>query len=167
MIHFHATQKLLNTSRIDPLLYVSEPAPGQQLHDWYVALCGSGFAGKMLLLYVHEPSLVTVVVKGKTLASTINDFRKQLELLLNRHGFPSEFIAKEMLLSSDYIIGKTNNKSMLGHINQMILQVTSFNLRYTSYSEIDTTAHEDIFTDWLYKNKGNKDYQTPLGFWKK
>ncbi len=165
MLHFHATQKLLNTSRIKPVLYVSEPAPGQHLHNWYAVLCRSGFTGKMLLLYIHQPSLLTVVVKGKTIASTIDKFRDQLKHLLHRHGFPTKFIENEMLYASDYMVGKTNSKSMLAHINQMILQVTSYNLHFADYDQIDTAAHEDIFMDWLYKSKGQKDYQTPQKHW--
>jgi len=57
MLHFQATKKLLNTSRIEAVLYQSEPGAGQQLHNWYVVLCGSGFPGKLLLLYVHNPLL--------------------------------------------------------------------------------------------------------------
>lgn len=167
MLHFHATNKLLNTSRIDLVLYLSEPDAGQQLHNWYVALCGSGFTGRLLMLYVHEPSLLTVVVKGKTIASTINNFRNQLNQLLLRHEFPLAFIEKEMSYTNDYVVGKTSNKSILAHINQMILQVTTFNLRYASYHEIDTTIHEDIFMDWLYKSKGQKGYQTAFGYWMK
>lgn len=167
MLHFHATQKLLNTSRIKPVLYVSEPSPDQRLHNWYAGLCGSGFPGKMLLLYIHEPSLLTVVVKGKTIASTIDNFRKQLEQLLYRQEFPKTFIEKEMQYGADYIVSKTSNKSMLSHINQMVLQVTTYNLRYASYDDIDTIVHEDILMDWLYKSKGQKDYRTPLKYWMK
>jgi hypothetical protein len=167
MLHFHATQKLLNTSRIKPVLYVSEPSPGQRLHNWYVVLCGSGFTGKMLLLYIHEPSLLTVVVKGKTIASTIDNFRIQLKELLHRHGFPKTFIETEMQYAADYIVGKTSSKSMLAHINQMVLQVTTYNLRYAGYDEVDIRVHEDIFMDWLYKRKEEKDYQTPLTYWMK
>jgi len=167
MLHFQATKKLLNTSRIESVLYQSEPAAGQQLHNWYVVLCGSGFPGKLLLLYVHEPSLLTVLVKGKTIASTIDNFRNQLKQLLLRHEFPQAFIEKEMSYTNDYVIGKTSNKSMLAHINQMILQVTTFNMRYASYHEIDTAVHEDLFMDWFYKSKGQKGYQTALGYWMK
>lgn len=167
MLHFHATKKLLNTCGIDPVLYLSEPAAGQQLHNWYAVLCGSGFPGKMLLLYVHEPSLLTVVVKGRTIASTIDNFRKQLKQLLLRHEFPLAFIGKEMLYADEYIIGKTCNKSMLAHINQMVVQVTTYNLRYASFDEIDTTIHEDTFMDWFYKSKGQKGYKTALEYWMK
>jgi hypothetical protein len=167
MFHFHATQKLLNTSRIKPVLHISQAAPDQRMHNWYVVMCGSGFAGKMLLLYVHEPSLLTVVVKGKTIATTIAAFRHQLEQLLHRHNFPSNFIATEMSHGSDYVISKTSNKSMLARINQMVYQVTSYNYRYFSYDDIDTTKYEDIFMGWLHTSKGHKGYHTPLEYWMK
>lgn len=167
MLHFQATQKLLNTCQIDPVLYQSEPAPGQQLHHWYVVLCGSGFPGKMLMMYIHEPSLLTVMVKGKTIASTVDSFRQQLKQLLIRQEFPPAFIEKEMSFTGDYIIGKTSNRSMLAHINQMILQVTTFNLRYERYQDIDTNVHEDLFMDWMYRSKGEKGYRTALFYWMK
>ena len=72
-----------------------------------------------------------------------------------------------MLHGADYIIGKTSNKSMLAHINQMVLHITTYNLRYGSYDDIATTVHEDIFMDWFYKSKGQKDYRTPLQYWMK
>ena len=147
------------------MFYLSEPAPGQQLHNWCVVLCGSSFPGKLLLLYVHEPSLLTVMVKGKTIASTIDNFRNQLKQLLLRHEFPRSFVEKEMSYTNDYVIGKTSNKSMLAHINQMTLQVKTFNLRYASYDEINTAVHEDIFMDWLYTSKGQKGYKTVLEYW--
>jgi hypothetical protein len=165
MFHFHATQKLLNTCRIKPVLHISQAAPDQRMHNWYVVMCGSGFTGKMLLLYVHEPSLLTVVVKGKTIATTIAAFRQQLEQLLYRYNFPPNFIETEMSLGTDYVVSKTSNKSMLAHINQMVLQVTHYNYRYPSYDDIETTVHEDIFMDWLYKSKGQKGYHTPLEYW--
>ena len=117
--------------------------------------------------FIHEPSLLTVMVKGKTIVSTIDNFRNQLVQLLYRHNFPKAFIEKEMLYTGDYIIGKTSNKSMLAHINQMILQVTTYNLRYADYDEIDTSVHKDIFMEWIYKSKGQKDYRTPLSYWMK
>lgn len=149
------------------MLHISQAAPDQRMHNWYVVICGSGFAGKMLLLYVHEPSLLTVVVKGKTIATTIAAFRHQLEQLLHRHNFPSNFIATEMSHGSDYVISKTSNKSMLARINQMVYQVTSYNYRYSSYDEIDTTKYEDIFMGWLHTSKGHKGYHTPLEYWMK
>lgn len=167
MLHFHATQKLLNTSRIKPVLYVSEPSSGQRLHNWYVTLCGSGFAGKMLMLYVHEPSLLTVVVKGKSIATTIENFRSQLRLLLYRHEFPQTFIEKEMTYLDDFIVGKTMSRSMLGHINQMVEQVAAYNLRYLGYNEIDVTVHEDIFMEWFHKSKLQRKYTTPREYWSK
>jgi hypothetical protein len=66
MIIFHAVQKLLNTSRIKPVLFVSHPNEGQQLHSWYARLLSTGLPGKLLVIYVHEPSLMTIVCKGKS-----------------------------------------------------------------------------------------------------
>ena len=69
-IIIHAVQKLLNTSRLKAAQYVSEGAKDQLLHRWYARLVSTGFPGKLLVMYVHEPSLLTVVCRGKTIGGT-------------------------------------------------------------------------------------------------
>ncbi|HKZ66783.1 MAG TPA: hypothetical protein VJ111_10525 [Chitinophagaceae bacterium] len=55
MLIIHAVQKLLYTSRIKASLYVTQPGDGQLLHSWYARLLPSGFPGKLLVMYVHDP----------------------------------------------------------------------------------------------------------------
>jgi hypothetical protein len=38
MIIIHGVQKLLNTSRLKPALYISEASENQHLHSWYARL---------------------------------------------------------------------------------------------------------------------------------
>jgi hypothetical protein len=93
MIIIHCVKKLLNTDKVKPVLYIPEPSAGQQMHSWYAKLLSTGFAGKFLVMYVHEPSLLTVLTKGKTINSTITQFRDQLQKLLWRLKFKPEFAA--------------------------------------------------------------------------
>lgn len=65
MLIIHAVQKLLNTSGLKASLYVTQPGKDQLMHNWYAQLLPSGFAGKLLVMYVHEPSLLTVICRGK------------------------------------------------------------------------------------------------------
>jgi hypothetical protein len=114
MIIIHAVQKLLNTSKQKPALFVSEASVNQHLHSWYAKLLSTGFAGKLLVMYVHEPSLLTVLTKGKTINSTLPQFYARLPQLLARTNFKPEFISTEMKLVKDgYVVSKTNSKSML------------------------------------------------------
>jgi hypothetical protein len=96
MIIIHAVQKLLNTSRLKTSLYVTAPSEGQRMHHWYARLFSSTFPGKLFVMYVHQPSLLLVVCRGKTIAGTWPEFLVRLPALLERHKFKPEFIAKEM-----------------------------------------------------------------------
>jgi hypothetical protein len=119
MIILHAVQKLLKTSRLKPALYLSAPTEGQQLHSWYVKLASAGFPGKLLTMYVHEPSLLTVLTKGRSIKTTLPQFYERLPQLLQRHGFRQDFIGHEMqLVTEGYVVSKTNSKSMLGFMNE-------------------------------------------------
>ncbi|WP_394370764.1 DUF6933 domain-containing protein [Chitinophaga rhizophila] len=91
-IIIHAVQKLLNTSRLEAVQYISEPDQGQLLHSWYARLIRTGFSGKLLVMYVHEPSLLLVICKGKTIGKTWNEFVRRLPALMQRIGFSEHLI---------------------------------------------------------------------------
>src|SRR5262249_30766980 len=96
MIIIHAVQKLLNTGKLNPALYISQASDKQHLHSWYAKLLPTGFAGKLVVMYSHEPSLLTVLTKGKTVNSTIPQFYERLPRLLKRTGFKAAFTEAEM-----------------------------------------------------------------------
>lgn len=125
MLIIHSVQKLLNTSRLTAPLYVTQPNNEQHLHIWYARLIASTFRGKMLVMYVHEPSLLVVICQGKTIQGTWQAFRIRLEKLLYRSQFPDTFIKSEMAQAEGYIVSKTNSKSMLASMNQMAFELRS------------------------------------------
>src|SRR5678815_1211602 len=98
MIIIHAVQKLLNTGKLKPALFVSQPSEGQELHSWYAKLLSTGFPGKLIVMYVHEPSLLTVLTKGKTINATISQFHERLHQLMQRINFKPAFIETEMAI---------------------------------------------------------------------
>src|SRR6516162_11094175 len=100
MIIIHSVQKLLNTSRLKAFLYISQPDKDQLLHSWYAGLVATGYTGKLLVQYVHEPSLMAVICKGKTISGTWDQFKDRLEGLLRRFEFPQAFIEGEMKLTN-------------------------------------------------------------------
>ena len=156
MLLIHAVQKLLNTSGIKASLHVGAPSEGQQLYSWYAALASTGLPGKLLVLYVHEPSLLTVVCQGKTIKGTIEEFRTRLPLLLRRHGLPEGFIVRELELMNAYEVSKTDSKSMLGSINAL-KEVVRHVIRKAPVSEaIDRDRLEDRLINyprWEAKGK--------------
>lgn len=124
MIILHAVQKLLKTSRLQPVMYVSEPSENQYLHSWYVKLLSTGFAGKQLVMYVHEPSLLLVLTPGKSINTTLPHFQKRLPRLLERNHFKYEFIEHEMsLVMEGYVTGKTNCRPMPGRMNSITYNI--------------------------------------------
>src|SRR5690606_9991776 len=100
-------------------LQVGAPSEGQQLYSWYAALAGTGIPGKLLVIYVHEPSLMTEICEGKTIKGTIEEFRTRLRLLLTRYHLPKSFIERELALTAEFEVSKTDSKKMLGSLNAM------------------------------------------------
>jgi hypothetical protein len=167
MIIIHAVQKLLNTSRLKPVLYVSQPDEGQLLHSWYARLLATGFPGKLLVIYVHEPSLMTIVCRGKTIQGTWQEFRQRLEGLLRRFQFSPSFIGSELKQLDGYVVSKTQSKSILAHMNQMILQLEYDCYRFDQYQTISLDYMEDIMMDHYHQYADSPTaYVTPRIYWK-
>jgi len=168
MIIIHAVQKLLNISKLKPALFISEPSTLQDLHPWYAKLLSSTYRGKMLVMYVHQPSLFIIVTKGKTVTSTVNEFHVRLEAFLHRQGFDTDFIKKEMrLVKEGYIISKTNSRSMLGSMNAIGENVEHMCYTFRSYEAIDFDYIEDSFMDWLVTDKTRPYYfRRTSDYWK-
>lgn len=162
-----AVQKLLNTSRLEAAQYISEPDQGQLLHSWYARLIRTGFSGKLLIMYVHEPSLLTVICKGKTIGKTWGEFVMRLPGLLRRIGFSEHLIQSEMGLVNNYVVAKTSSKAILGHMNDMVVMLEYQCERYPSYESISEEELENNMTQYLYgtRNKGSR-YITSVGYWK-
>ena len=168
MIIVHAVQKLLNISRLKPALFISKPSEGQEMHSWYARLIATGFAGKFLVMYVHEPSLLLVLTRGKTIKGTLPEFCSRLEALLKRHQFKEDFIEKEiMLVNEGYVISKTDSRSMLGSMNAITENIEYTCRDFERYETIDTGYIEDNYTDWLTKDPSRPyGYRHTMDFWK-
>lgn len=166
-IIIHSVQKLLNTSRLKAVHYISHPGEEQVLHYWYARLVSTGFPGKLLVMYVHEPSLLTVVCSGKTIQGTWESFCKRLLALLERFEFPLTFIQSEMAQMDSYKVAKTNSKSMLAYMNQMVVLLEIGCESYAAYESILQDEMENNMMKYLYST-GNKNapYTTPEDYWK-
>jgi Domain of unknown function (DUF6933) len=167
MIIVHAVQKLLNTSGLKPALYVSAPSEGQHLHSWYVKLVPSGFAGKLFVMYVHEPSLLAVLTSGRSLKTTLPQFYERLPPLLRRHRFNPGFIKREAkLVQEGFIVSKTDSRSMLGHMNEMTFHLQCRFVYYSSFELIDLDEEEDILMKYLSLDKASGKYRYSIDYWK-
>ncbi len=168
MLIIHSVQKLLNTSRLETSLYITQPNQGQYLHSWYARLLSSGFPGKMMVMYVHEPSLIVVICKGKTIQGTWETFLNRLELLLSRFQFQESFIKSELSQTEGYTVSKTNSKSMLSFMNQLVFELEYDCRRFPDYDSMSLDRLEDSMMDRPHQTgKRQTDYLTPLEYWRR
>jgi hypothetical protein len=162
----HSVQKLLNTSRLVASLYVTQPSQGQHFHSWYARLVSSSFRGKMLVMYVHEPSLVVILCKGKTIQGTWKLFLSRFERLLTRFQFSDTFIKSELSQTEGYIVSKTNSKSLLAVMNQMVFELEYDCSRFHVFEDIPLDWLEDRMMERPHQTgKTLRDYITPKGHW--
>ncbi len=117
-------------------------------------------------MYVHDPSLMCVICKGKTIQGTWEPFLERLEGLLSRFRFPNAFIKNELLQAEGYVVSKTNSKSILSFMNQMVLELDYDCRGFESYDAISLDLLEERMMDRLYQyGKKFHDYRTPLKYW--
>lgn len=166
MIIIHAVQKLLNTSGLTPQLYISQPSENQELHTWYAKLVATGYTGKSLVMYVHDPSLLMVIVAGRSVKTTLPAFISRLECLLKRQHFKPEFIVREMsLVKEGYVVSKINSRSLLGHMNEMSLNIELYCRSHGRYDLRNMDAIEDNFFGWLSFDHTLRKYRRVDGYW--
>jgi len=167
-IIIHAVKKLLNTSGLKAGLFITRPSEKQELHSWYAKLIPTTFTGKLLVMYVHEPSLVIVLTKGKTINGTLPEFYTRLEALLKRNCFEPGFIKKEIELAKEgHVISKTNNKSILASMNAITENIKYSCFTFQSYEAINLDAIEDSYMDWMtYDASRPHKYRCTSDYWK-
>ncbi|MGH2648075.1 MAG: DUF6933 domain-containing protein [Ginsengibacter sp.] len=166
MIIIYAVQKLLNTSGLKPPTYVSEPSENQYLHAWYAKLLATGFAGKQLVMYVHQPSLLLVLTRGKSINTTLPAFLSRLPQLMSRNNFKQDFVEEEMRwVLEGYVISRTNSRSMLASMNAITVNIEVSCRESNSYDLIDLNEIEDNYLDWLTLDAASGNYLRTKDYW--
>lgn|GEM_PF-5729969 len=74
MLIIHSVQKLLNTSRLEGSLYITQPNENQLLHSWYARLLASGFPGK-IAQSLYKMIIEIVYYRLTPFISTISSYR--------------------------------------------------------------------------------------------
>jgi len=142
-----ATKKLLNISRIEPIKGTTEPVddlPG----EWYASLVSMGRPGKLSIHFLHHPTLITVLIPGKSLTQALLSLSGRASSLLRRQGFAAlepffQLVSKPQILA-------TNSRTMLGYMNTMKLSLEIHFVRADSLDEIDFSYLEDIHFEYLF-----------------
>jgi hypothetical protein len=72
-----------------------------------------------------------------------------------------------MANANDFVVAKTDSRSMLAHMNQMVIQLEFDCSRFSSYEYISQDLLEERMMDHLYQGSNkSKSYTTAIDYWK-
>lgn len=150
------TSKLLKTSGIKAVKNtdeISSELPG----EWYAGLVSTGKRGKLAIHFLHYPTMLNVLVSGKSLNKALPIFQERAESLIKRMGY-GKLLPHYQLQTSPQIYA-TNSRSMLAHMNQL-----RYNIEYhlgmaKNIEVINWDFIEEIHFNHLFTR--NKMYLSP------
>src|SRR6202040_2719481 len=135
MVTLRCTRKLLDEAGVSANAETAPPTT--VLGDWYANLI---FAHREQLgLCMNERTLLAVVLPAEDFRNVAPRFRAQVVSLLRRIGIPAPAIAAEETAMSAFEFGPTDNRKVLGCLNQaaMVLSYELANPRFSSIAEIE------------------------------
>ncbi|MFB6344043.1 hypothetical protein ACE1ET_20160 [Saccharicrinis sp. FJH62] len=154
-----ATKKVLNLNRIKTERNDS-PLNDQLPGEWYVDLISLGKPGKFALHYLHHPTKIVIIVKGRSLKKSEQLFKDRIRHFLERHNYNP--LIEKFELEGKTKIYSTNDRGMLSNMNQI-----KWNSEYHCISSqnpdlIDFNWIEDISINNLFttKDTGKKYLKT-------
>lgn len=116
-----ATKKLLD--RIKPSAILSGDAPSSVLGNWYATAL---FWKPQLALFVHEETLLPVLMPLAPISTLAERFPAHLAAVLDALEVDSKFIAAQVTVMGAVQYAKTNNRSVLGIMNQFSYLAESY-----------------------------------------
>lgn len=111
-----ATTKLLKISRISPVkcdLVLDGSLPG----EWYASFLSTGRMGGSVIHLLHNPTMVSVFVQGRSLRMAVRALPERLEALLGRNGFGELFA--DYMMDTECKIFASDNRSVISVMVQM------------------------------------------------
>ncbi len=133
-----ATKKLLNIAGIKA---TKDPNPsGYELPgEWFASMVSMNRPGKLAIHFLHHPTLLTIVIPGKSLNKVLPLLPGRIASLLKRHGY--EKLESLFYLDSEPEIYSTDSRTQLGHMNWL-----KYNIEY-HLALAETT--DDINFEWI------------------
>jgi hypothetical protein len=154
-----ATNKALKMSKMIPIKresVLNDNLPG----EWYVDLISLGKPGKFGLHFIHHPTLISVVVPGRSLSTIFQSFTVRTIDLLSRHKYDK--LIPFFHLDSVPDIYATNSRSMLAYLRQVKWDSEYHCHNAKSIDEIDFNWIEDVLLDCLFGTTENPHkYKSP------
>jgi len=118
VLTFRCTQRVLRRLGIETI--ADAPVSTTRLGDWYINLLL--VRRHRLLIFVSEPTLLSVFVPIKELSTLIPRFRRGLAEVLQALGAPTRAIEAEISDMETVAFAATVNRSVLGSMNDLIFQ---------------------------------------------
>lgn len=118
MTTLRCTQKLLRQLRLSPSL--DETRPANRLGDWYANALNVGRV--RLVLCVSERSLLPVILQAREYRTLRTRLLPEIGWMLERLGVAREVATAELAAMESMAIGRTRSRSVLGSMNEMILE---------------------------------------------
>lgn len=163
-----ATAKLLTIARIKPVKMeasINGPLPG----EWYASLLSTGRKGGSVIHFLHHPTMISILVLGRSLNKALDVLPVRVHALLSRNGFSD--LAQGFELFTIPKIVTTNSRSFLASMTQI-----KFDLEYNLalLEELDPSEInrlEDLYLKYLFGGKiakaESEDYIRPVDQLKK
>ncbi len=119
--------------------------------EWYVDLISLGRPGKTALHFLHHPTKVVVLVKGRSLRKSYAEFTNRVRNFLVRHDY--EALIDRFGLSGEFEIFPTNDRGMISTMNQIKWNSEYHCKSFEDPDIIDYDQIEDFSINYLFTSK--------------
>jgi hypothetical protein len=147
MIVLRCTRRLLKGSGF--LVVAEPPASDLPLGEWYADVVPLPFPGRSVVMYTSSKTLLTVVAPGRALRTTIPIFQQRLPALLSRLQLPAAWVARHAAGASEVCIARTDNRQVLGSMNELAYMMVALAEDASSFGELDLDGLELRLSDTL------------------
>jgi hypothetical protein len=132
------TQKLMRRLRVQP---IENPAPSPVvLGDWHVRCLRAGH--RDVLLFTDSASRLSVVCAAKGMGAGLPSLLgPALEALLRALEVPEDVIEQELADVPDSVIARSNNRSVMGTMNDCAFEIGMFLGPGSTMSFVDMAVH--------------------------
>jgi hypothetical protein len=142
-----ATVKLLKISKIPAIKNNSNLETGLS-GEWYSNLVSMGQPRKLAIHFLHQPTMISIIIPGKSLNKALKLLPQKCVSLLNRQGFSS--LISSFNLNSESQIFTTNSRSMLAYMTQIKFSLEINLSELNNYDESDFNKIEDDYLHYIF-----------------
>ncbi len=152
MYSIYATKKLLD--RMQEPIIDSTPDATTGLGNWFAKPL---FWRPQVALFVNEETFLPVFASLAPASSLANRFPDDLAVTLRTHGVPESFIEGELLAMDDVVVSRTNNRRVVGILNELATMAT----RIRAYHPEMTPLHLAVELARVPCGLSGGDYRVP------